>query len=366
MVRKLLIAIALLSAMAAAQGAKAQTSSAKPQAPAATKPAQPAPSPAQAPSPAASPAPAAAPAAKAPGDDLPPTAPVITMKGLCPEATEGVAKAAPGNTKEACVSVMTKADFEKLVQAVNPALPLAMRRNLAKQLVDLMTMAQAAEKAGMQNQPNFTEILKIQRLNVMGNLYGRTLEEHARNVTPAEISAYYKSHLAQFEEVKLQRIYVPKVDPSGKSNEPDKKAAWVAKAHQVADEMNNRAAKGDDMSALQKETYTSLGITTNPPNIDLGGVRKGALAPASEQAIALLKAGGVYKSDEPSAIVIYKVLSKGTLPEEAVKDEIGRTIFSEKMQANRKEINDSVKADFDEKYFGPATPPLPPGAASPR
>lgn len=356
MVRKLLIACALLSAMAAAQGAKPQTPSAKPQAPAATKPA----------APAASPTPAAAPAAKGPGDDLPSTAPVITMKGLCAEATEGVTKPAPGSTKDACVSVMTKADFEKLVQAVNPTLPPAMRRNLAKQLVDLMTLAQAAEKAGMQNNPNFTEILKIQRLNVMGNLYGRTLEEQARNLPPAEIEAYYKSHLAQFEEVKLQRIYVPKVDPSGKSNEPDKKAAWVAKAQQVADEMNNRAAKGEDISTLQKETYTTLGIAANPPNIDIGGVRKGSLAPASEQAIALLKPGGVYKSDEPSAIVIYKVLSKGTLPEEAVKDEIGRTIFSERMQASRKAINDSVKADFDEKYFGPATPPLPPGATSPR
>jgi hypothetical protein len=364
MLRKLLIAIALLSAMAAAQGAKPQTPSApKPQTPAATKPA---PSPTPAASPAASATPAAAPVTKAPGDDLPPTAPVITMKGLCSEATEGVVKPAPGSTKEACVSVMTKADFEKLVQAVNPALPLAMRRNLAKQLVDLMTLAQAAEKAGMQNQENFAEILKVQRLNVLGNLYGKSLEEQARNVPPAEIEAYYKSHLAQFEEVKLQRIYVPKVDPSGKSNEPDKKAAWVAKVQQVADDMNNRAAKGDDMSVLQKEAYTALGITTNPPNTDIGGVRKGALAPASEQAIALLKAGGVYKSDEPSAIVIYKVLSKGTLPQEAVKDEIGRTIFSERMQARRKEINDSVKADFDEKYFGPATPPLPPGAVSPR
>ncbi|HEX7286018.1 MAG TPA: hypothetical protein VF532_07530 [Candidatus Angelobacter sp.] len=356
MVRKLLIASALLSAIAAAQSAKPQTPSAKPQAPEATKPAQPSASPAQ----------AAAPAAKAPGDDLPPTAPVITMKGLCSDATEGVTKPAPGSTKDACISVMTKGDFEKLVQAVNPALPPAMRRNLAKQLVDLMTMAQAAEKAGMQNQPNFTEVLRIQRLNVLGNLYGKSLEEQSRNVPPAEIDAYYKSHLAQFEEVKLQRIYVPKVDPSGKSNEPDKKAAWVAKAQQVADEMNNRAAKGDDMGTLQKEAYTTLGITTNPPNTDIGGVRKGSLAPASEQAIALLKAGGVYKSDEPSAIVIYKVLSKETLKEEAVKDEIGRTIFSEKMQARRKEINDSVKADFDDKYFGPATPPLPPGASSPR
>lgn len=360
MVRKLMIlgiAGALLCAMAMAQAAKPQApSSAKPKAPAATKPAQPAASATPAPSPAAKPA----------GDEVPATTPVITMKGLCADATEGLAKPAPGSTKDACVAVISKADFEKLLQTLNPALPAAMRRNVAKQLVELLTMAQAAEKAGTQNQPNFAEILKVQKLSILGSLYNRSLDEQYRNPPQTEIDAYYKSHVAQFEEVKLQRIYVPKVDPSGKSNAPEQKEAWVAKAQQVADDMNNRAAKGDDVTALQKEAYTTLGITTNPPNVDIGGVRKGAIAPESEKAIALLKAGGVYKSDEPSAIVIYKVLSKQTLPEEAVKEEISRTLHGEKMQGRRKEISDSVKADFDDKYFGPAAPAPAPGAAGPR
>jgi hypothetical protein len=354
MVRKFLmtgLAGACLSAMAAAQASKPQApASAKPQATAPAKPASPAP----------------APAAKASGDEVPDTTPVITMKGLCADTTEGLAKPAPGSTKDACGAVISKGDFEKLIHSLNPALPPAMRRSLGRQLVELLAMAQAAEKAGTQNQANFTEILKVQRLSVLGNLYGRALDEQYRNSPQTEIDAYYKSHLAQFEEVKLQRLYIPKVDPSGKSNAPEQKAAWVAKVQQLADDMNNRAAKGDDMNVLQKEAYTTLGVTTNPPNIDLGGVRKGALAPDSERAIALLNPGGVYKSDEPSAVVIYRVLSKQTLPEDAVKDEITRTLHQEKLQNRRKEINESVKADFDDKYFGPATPAPAPGAVSPR
>jgi len=360
MVRKFLmigLVGACLSAMVSAQSAKPQgTNSAKPQGTAKTTNQTPATSPTPAPQTAAKPA----------GEEVPDTAPVITMKGLCADATEGLAKPAPGSTKGACVAVISKGDFDKLIQTLNPALAPAMRRNLAKQLVDLLAMAQAAEKAGTQNQPNFAEILKVQRLSVLGNLYGRALDEQYRTSPQAEIDAYYKSHMAQFEEIKLQRLYIPKVDPSGKSNAPEQKAAWVAKTKQLADDLNNRAAKGDDMNTLQKEAYTALGITTNPPNIDLGGVRKGALAPDSEKAIALLSAGSVYKSDEPSAIVIYKVLSKQTLPEEAVKDEITRTLHQEKLQTRRKEINDSVKAEFEDKYFGPATPALPPGAVSPR
>jgi hypothetical protein len=361
MVRKSLmigLAGACLSAMATAQASKPQTpASAKPQGTAPAKPASP--------TPAASPTPPAT-ASQAPGDEVPATAPVITMKGLCADTSEGLAKSAPGSTKDACVAVITKGDFEKLVQSLNPALPPAMRRNLGKQLVDLLAMAQAAEKAGTQNQANFAEILKVQRLSVLGNLYGRALDEQYRTSSQAEVDAYYKSHIAQFEEVKLQRLYIPKVDPSGKSNAPEQKEAWVAKVQKLADDMNTRAAKGDDMNALQKEAYTTLGITTNPPNIDLGGVRKGALAPDSEKAIAMLNPGGVYKSDEPSAVVIYKVLSKQTLPEDAVKEEINRTLHQEKMQNRRKEINESVKADFDDKYFGPASPVPAPGAASPR
>ncbi|MGH9567026.1 MAG: hypothetical protein ACRD4I_13645, partial [Candidatus Angelobacter sp.] len=62
-------------------------------------------------------------------------------------------------------------------------------------------------------------------------------------------------------------------------------------------------------------------------------------------------------SDEPTAYLIYKVDSKQQLTEDAVKDEISRTLYQQKAQERRKQIASSVKADFNDKYFGSAATP---------
>lgn len=332
--------------------AKAQTSgSAKPQAPAATKPAQPAP------------APAADESAQVPASQ-----PVITLHGLCANTTDGMTQPAAGESAKApCTSTISKAEFEKLVQAlpINQALTPALRRRLAQQYAELLTVAQAAAKAGVDKDPNMAELEKFQHLQNLAQLYIRSLEQQFHNSPQAEIDAYYKDHQAQFEEITLQRIYVTRSEP-GKKPTPEEKLAWDAKAQKVANDVKERAAKGEDMVALQKDAYAKLGIALTPPNVDIGGVRKGALPTETDKAIFALNAGGVYQSTEPSAFVIYKAVSKKTLPVDAVKDEISRTLYQEKMDARKKDVFASVKADFDDKYFGPQPSATPPGAASPK
>ena len=70
-----------------------------------------------------------------------------------------------------------------------------------------------------------------------------------------------------------------------------------------------------------------------------------------------LEPGGVFKSEAASAFTIYKVDSKQSLTEENVKDEIARLIFRQKMEKKIKDLNASVKSDFDDKYFGPSAAP---------
>src|SRR5208282_588124 len=51
-----------------------------------------------------------------------PDDPVITLKGFCADATQ---------QGDACKTVITRAQFEKLVETTQPGMPPAMRRNLA-------------------------------------------------------------------------------------------------------------------------------------------------------------------------------------------------------------------------------------------
>lgn len=283
---------------------------------------------------------------------LPPATPVITIHGVC-EAHKPTA-AAPA-AKTACATKITKAEFDKLMKMVvppnQPQQP-GLRRNLAQRYVELLAIADAAKKAGVQNSPEFT----LLRLRALAEAYQRQLDEKYRNPPPAEVEAYYKQHQGDYESVTLRRIYVPKNDPAGKGT-PDEKAAFTKKASALADELRERATKGEDLEALQKEAYTKLGLTSSPPTTQVGPVRKGALPPATEKELFALKGGGVANVDEPTAFVIYKVENKQTLPMESVKDEITRTLHRQKMEARLKEITANAKADYNDTYFGPPAPP---------
>lgn len=287
---------------------------------------------------------------------LPPATPVLTIHGMCaPQKTAAASTAA----KSPCTTTVTKADFDRLVKIVvppnQPQQP-TLRRSLAQRYVELLAIADAAEKAGVQKSPEFA----LLRLRALAEAYQRELDEKYRNPPPAEVDAYYKQHQGDFESVTLRRVYVPKNDPSGKGT-PEEKAAFGKKASGLADELRDRATKGEDLDALQKDAYTKLGLTSSPPATQVGPVRKGALPPGTEKELFALNAGGVAKVDEPTAVVIYKVESKQTLPLEKVKDEIARTLHRQKMEGKLKEITSGVKADYNNTYFGPSAPP----AASP-
>lgn len=290
---------------------------------------------------------------------------VITIKGLCAFASEGIARPAAASTKDSCVSTISKSSFEELVHAVAPNIPPNMRKNVAQQLVELLALAQAAEKAGIDKEPSFAEFLKVQKLTVLGNLYGRSLDEKYKHPPQSEIDAYYKGHQGDFQEAKLRRVYVPKLDPTGKSTTAEQRAAYAEKAKKLADDIHARAQKGEDMQTLQKDAYTSLGITTTPPPAELGAIRKGALSPQTDKAVFALAAGGVYMSDEPAAFIIYKLENKQQLSQDSVKEEISRMLYQQNMQGQRKEISSSVQASFDDKYFGAGVPAETEGPAAP-
>ncbi len=291
-------------------------------------------------------------------EQVPPDQPVITLHGLCEDSAKG--------SGAGCETKVTREQFEALVQAFNPShqtITPVMRRNLAQAYVDLLTFAQAAEKAGIENSSNFKEVMRVLRLRTLSDLYGRSLEDQYRNPPANEIEKYYQDHLADFQNMKLRRVYVPRFDPTGKTTAADQKAAFEAKAAKVAEEMYTRAAKGDDMEQLQKDAYAAMEIKSNAPSTDMGAIRKGALPVETDKALSALSPGGVYKATDPTSYVIYKLEAREQLPVDRVKEEISRTLERTNIESKKKEVSSSVKADLDEKYFGPpgapSTPALP-------
>src|SRR5437764_11499972 len=286
-----------------------------------------------------------------------PSTPVLTLHGACSN---------PQASGADCTAVVTKEQFDKMLDAVNPnhqpVLP-QMRRNLAQTYVELTAFSQAAEKAGVANDPSFQEIMRLTRMKTLGDFYLRTFDEKNRNASAQEIEAYYNQNHGRYEEVKLARIFIPKNNPTGKE-QPD----FQKKAEEVANGIHARAAKGEDLEKLQQESYTLLGVTAPAPSTKAGTRRRGMMLPQEEQEVFALKPGELSKVEaEPTGFLIYKVISKQAAPLEQVKDEIGRELFRQKMDAEMKAVTASVHADFNEQYFGPPATPAAgaPGQAPP-
>jgi hypothetical protein len=359
MTRSLIICI-FLAVTSLAQKPQTPTSKQAPAAPAATPAA----------TPAASPAPQATPPSLLKHDEkpaeIPPTQAVITVRGLCPATTNPATNKVVPSTSE-CVTTVTREQFDKLINAFNTKnqqLSPAQRRDLGTKYVELLVFSEAAKAANVENTPTYQEVMRVLRLKTLGDIYLNQLAEQYRNPPEQEIEAYYQANQNKYEGAKLSRLYLPKNNPDPQAT-PAQKQEFEKKVQQVVEDMQARAAKGEEMSKLQKDAYVALGITAAPPTTELSMARHGTFPPKLDQEIFSHKAGEVFRSDDANGYTIYRVDNRQTAPLESVKQEISQQIFRQKMEAKTKELNAPVHADYNENYFGPPAPapigaPLPP------
>jgi len=329
--------------------------------------------------------PAATPSAstdKAPEIKVGPDDAVITLKGFCADATQ---------QGDACKTVISRAQFEKLAESLQPGMSPAIRRQLATVYSRILRMSTVAEKRGLDKQPKFEEKMNYARMQVLSGELSSALQEDAGKVTDSDIDDYYKKNEASYEQATFARIFVPRakqiVNPvvrpkAGPSvgakasatagtnrlpTEAQKKASEEAMT-KLAAGLRARAAKGEDPDTLQKEAYVAAGLPGNAPSTKMEKVRRATL-PVNHQKVMDLKPGEVSEviSDPNSGHYIYKLVSKETLSVDTVKPEIRSTISSQRYRDSMQNFQGNV--DLNDAYFGPtrnpAMPPLPRGAKPP-
>src|SRR6202790_93216 len=329
--------------------------------------------------------PAATPSAstdKAPEIKVGPDDAVITLKGFCADATQ---------QGDACKTVVSRAQFEKLAESLQPGMSPAIRRQLAAAYSRILRMSTVAEKRGLDKQPKFEEKMNYARMQVLSGELSSALQEEAGKVTDGDIDDYYKKNEASYEQATIARIFVPrakqivnpvvrpkagttagaKASATASTNklptEAQKKASEEAMT-KLAAGLRARAAKGEDPDTLQKEAYVAAGLPGNAPSTKMEKVRRTTL-PVNHQAVMDLKPGDVSEviSDPNSGHYIYKLVSKETLSVDTVKTEIRSTISSQRYRDSMQNFQGNV--DLNDAYFGPtrnpAMPPLPRGAKPP-
>jgi len=311
-------------------------------------------------------------AAKAPSDaapqaaasEVPLDAPVITIGGLCPDKT----------TAADCKTVVTRADFEKLVEAVQPSMPARVRKQFATNYARALVMSAKAEQMGLDKQASYEEHMRLARISVLQQELNRVLQEKAGDISDKDIEDYYHANAAKFEEAEMERIYIPKnkqgtpPDPKASAAERQKltdesEAAMKAEA----DKLHSRAAASDDFNKLQGEAYDAAGIKNNSPNASMGKVRRATLPPA-QAAVMDLKVGEVSAViPDLNGFFIYRIKSKDTIPLEQAREEIKGALHSQRFQDEMKAIQDAATPTFNDSYFSAASPvpgPMRPGAGA--
>jgi hypothetical protein len=288
-------------------------------------------------------------------NDVPPDAVVVTIHGIC---SPGKNAAAAGS--DSCTTTLTRRQFDDMLAVMNvtnQSYSPAALKGIAESYVQLMTLADAGQQAGLDHDPRFEQMMKIARIRTMAELYRHTLDEKFSAPPPEVIEAYYKENSAKYEQLKVDRVFIPLADPK----KPQERMTFEKKARQKAEELRARAARGEDMGALQEEAYKSLGLTS-PPSVDQGAKRRNNYPPAIEKDIFALKPAEVTRVEtDLSGFSFYKVRSREPIPLEYVKAEITRELYQKNMEAAIKAATSRVHTEYNDQFFkprvaGPVTP----------
>ena len=330
--------------------------------------------------------------AAAPAPEVAPTAPVLTIKGVCPATAPKAKTAAPGTKSPAaakepakssanCETVITRAEFEKMASGIAANMTPQLKRQLASVYPRLLVMSKEAEKHGLQNSPQYKETMKFARMQILTNELQRSIQEEADKVPQQDIDDSYKKNPEAYQQYSLERLFVPRMKQSGEDaeanekkeneKESEKETPEQEKAKQeqaktkqeqgeqamakLAESLRTRAVAAEDFAKLQKEAFTAAGMTVESPTVTMK-VRRTGLPPAhvavfdlkpGEVSVVLNDSGGHY---------VYKMVSKEQLPLDQVKEEIRGTLRTQRVRDAMDKVQNSFKTETNEAYFGPAGP----------
>jgi hypothetical protein len=304
-----------------------------------------------------------------PGDQLPPDAVVVTIHGLCPERT-GTGPA----VSDSCSTKITKEQINRMLGAINfegRMLNRVTTRSYVENYVQLMVLAAVAEEVGVDKDPAFQELMKVVRTRTLAESYRRALHARFKDPSPQDFENYYQQNLDKFTRLQIDRVFIPRSNPRLPR---EKQVEFGKNAQKLANDIHERAAKGEDVNQLQAEAYKTLGLP-DAPKTDMGPRGKNSFPLALWQQIFALKAGESTKVEaEAAGFGFYRVRSRDVMPLASVKDTLASEIAQRNADAALQSVLSHVHSELNDQFFnaqpvgtpmqfGPQRNPTQPGHA---
>jgi hypothetical protein len=284
-------------------------------------------------------------------ETLPRNYPVITVHGICS------APARPaGKSSADCKTIVTRADFEKLVNALNPAMPKYERHQLAENYANILALSHEAIKRGLDKDPRVQEKLRFARLRALAGEVSTDIYEESMRTPESEAERYYEQHKAEFRRYTLQRVFIPQEKQGEAQLSEEARQQGKTEMHAMAEKIQVRAAAGEDFDKLQKEVMAVASIKGDS-NVDLKEISRRGLPEGHQQVLDL--APGTISSlvSDDSGYYVYRLVSSEIPRFEDIRQQLMVEVQSKKQNQAFRNIQKAAQLEVNDAYFDKYEPP---------
>ncbi len=258
-----------------------------------------------------------------------------------------------------------KSDMDSLIKTLSPQAQQQLakegRQALGQQYVNMLLLSKAAQNEHLDASREYKSQIDLDRNRLLANLEVQSLASKAA-VTPAEVSQYYTSHTAEFDEAEVYEIEIAKKTATSADGLSE------ADAQAKASVIRQALSSGQDIKAVAKQfsAPNQVIIVTDPQPIQYR-----PSLPAFAQAAFQLRPGALSQvEDRPQALLFYQVAAHTQQSLQQAAPAIQNYLRDQKVQAALKAKLDQLKKQtpvtMDSAYFAPATAGAAPANPTPQ
>ena len=251
----------------------------------------------------------------------------------------------------------TAGQYEALLDAL-PAQYQASARGVGKRafverMVELMVLAQEAEKRKLDQEPKLKEQIAFQRNNLLAQAMFENLQSTVK-VDDAAVEKYYNEHKSDFEVLKARHILI-RVKGAPVQALPGRPELSDDEAHAKAQAIRKRILAGEDFATLAKAESDDSG--SGSQGGDLGEFRKGMMVPPFEEAAFAAKVGELTDPVKtPFGYHIIEVESHAAKSLADARPDIEKKLRPELAGQSVAALRNKTTVQLDDSFFGPAAP----------
>ena len=212
------------------------------------------------------------------------------------------------------------------------------KKTTAENFAGGVMLAHEAVAQGLDKKPDIQRQLEMNRIQILSNAEYDVLSEKAKPTTQ-EIAAYYDSHLDDFDQVTIRRVFIFKQNEHTSGH-----GVPAAEAQARAAEIRKVLASGGDAKELIKDTKDAI-------DVDPLTFQRDELPEVMKQAFDMKVGEWSQVADTPDSLILFEVVKKGRLTVGQATPTIEKKLQGQKLREEMDALKKKTGVWLDEEYF---------------